>query len=283
MHSMRDDASLHAAAEELLAQRLINEGRPAGDYTADEYLQAMNEVAQTGDVLAQSDLETVLAETGGETVVTNRLLHERQHEILASRGFRPEEGLERVSEGERLDAMRQAIAELGKPGEERKDLAIIRHQAVGPLVSAAYGQGLITERETGVLSKLTAENPDAVIARLEEAGFEVPGRERSAYRDPEFAKAARTIQSTEAPVGEDSVHAHLAAEKILRAAGKVNADGELDYSTDDYVQAAEAVRIAGVEATDELCVTARSWLGFQYITGHASDIVQARKETADAA
>lgn len=254
-----DRQRLHEAAESLLAERMRAQGRAPDDYTAEEYVRAAHEAQgrlDAGDsqllsrdaLLERALTEMGAAPPGGETV-TAELLHARAGEILAERGFT----LAQAPEGERVDALKLAIEELGKPGEPRRDLEVERAARATALVRTAVEEGVVRATDAGELTVRATQEPEQVIEELHAKRVFLPDERPSAYRDPHFRAAARKLAPAGDRVDEESVRIHMAAERLLLYAGvPTRAGGEPQYSYKEYLRAVEIVREIGVDRVDEL-------------------------------
>jgi hypothetical protein len=269
---------LHEAAENILAHRMRAQGRAASGYTADEYAEACEEArarlaaGETGLVAGDRILDQAMKELGytppGETtVVTEHLLRGRMEQILQERGFsdgQPDlDGSSRAPEPERIDAMKQAIGEIGRPGEERKDLAAARADQRDLVLGAAIKQNVIaSESHYEAWGRRYDEDPAGTIEELFAKGVDVPGiTPPSAYRDPDYRAVAQKFSTTVDGVtyhsDEESLRLHMAAEKILADAGfPIGLTGELEYQADDYQRVAAVLYKVGVEHVDELIAEA---------------------------
>jgi hypothetical protein len=265
--------ALHARATEILADRNRVSGRLAGDYNEDEYVQALEQTLgedADGAVLAQDDLDSALEELGiaepGGDVVTDTLLKIRQREILRERGFGdwdrsdsggPKDGKGHAHEEERIDAMKQAIEELGAPGEKRKDLEEPKARTHAPDVRAAIDRaveaGTLPPEDAPLFLRLHAMRPKEAIGQLVATGILTgvehgnAGTPASPYRDPAYRDAAASfiVNDRDGRItipDEDSMRLHMLAEKRLRTLGKIRSDGTPAYTEEQYVQALEEIR-----------------------------------------
>lgn len=254
---------IHEAAEKKLADRMRAIGKPADAYSSEEYLDAVDEVTAGAELPAGGDLEDALAELGlTERTVTAADLEQLQTEILAERG------LDRIPKSslpkhERVDAMREAISRIGKPGEPRRDLEQAKTARKNELAVLASRAGVLNpDNVAGWMSRYDRD-PEAATAELAARGVDVPGyTPPSPLRDPEYAKAAAPFISTAGggPVllpDEPGVRLHADAEALLASNGHRRSDGTFEYSAAEYMAAVEAVLEQRVAAETKRILTAQ--------------------------
>lgn len=245
---------LHDAAEKILADRMRAQGRPADDYTADEYLDAVAEATDGAGVEASGDLEDVLDELGVTTrTVTAADLDELQTVILNERGFG---GIAKASlpKHERMDAMREAVRRIGKPGEKRRDLEKAQTARKQELAVLGAKAGVLNPGNVAAWMDRYDRDPAGTTADLAAQGVNVPGyTPPSPLRDPEYAKAAAPFISTRngGPAvlpDEFGVRLHMEAEELLEKKGRRRADGQLEYTAKEYAAATQEALDARVKA-----------------------------------
>lgn len=217
-----------------LRDRRARAGEDPDAYSASELSDAYSRAMRGEFGVSAAALEEALAEAGhiGGAVVTEALLATRASEILAERGT--------ASPDDELEALRAAIAELGKPGETRRDLAVRVAETRDEFVDAAINDGLYLEASRDVLVGLYDANPAATRASVQ-AMREHPSRTR--------------FESSNADgIDGDGLHLHRRAEQILVKAGKAKADHEGvlgGYEAQDYEWA-----LAEVDREDKLAARA---------------------------
>ena len=272
----KDQAPLRGADEHEFALALIAaENRAAGrapdDFDEDRYAAAMSRVAAgerpSPEALAASShvtrttgldqrldraLERALEELGlgeGDPVASEHHLIERQDEILAQRGFKVEPGnLESMpDEDEVLDAMREAIAEIGAPGEPRKDMRASSLPSDAAIVAAALAQGAIRPSDKPfLLALLSIDRANGLRHLADVHKFDLGtigiGTPESIRRDPVIAEAANKFATKTAQPDDEGLLLHRDAERKLALAGKVNGAGRLEYDEAEYARALTEVQ-----------------------------------------
>jgi hypothetical protein len=242
-------ADLHARALALIAAENTRAGRPIDDYDSDQYATAIGTAHEELNG-ADDHLRAALAQIHGaaDTVVTPKLLRDRQQEILEHAGFpRSASGRILAPDGDSIRAMRAAIDELGQPGEPRKDLADVAASRKEALIALAVEKGAIVDTFSvrGMWSKMYDDNPTGTERML--AAFGVAVDETGAEREPSvyerFGAVAHehTTVSGETLIAPDreGLEIHVRAENLIEAKGwgKRDTRGEVAYDADTYVRA----------------------------------------------
>lgn len=213
-----------AVAHEWLAKKLAAEGKAAGTHSAAELADAYSR-AMRGELGVTADsVNLALAEAGTAELVTHEALTARAGEIFAETG-----GGGREAE---LAASRQAIDELGLPGQPRRDGVVRARRLRDDLIDGAIASGAYTEHSRAMLQASYDRDP-------------LFTRELIERMQTRPAVAAFTSDRADGVDGE-SVLLHERIEQHLAASGKATG-----YTHDDYLAA-----MAAIERADRLAAKA---------------------------
>jgi hypothetical protein len=220
---------LHRAALTHIAKNNTVQGRNANDYNEDEYAAALEVVqAVVNSEVLQEALQS-LGEPTAEDRVTDSMLLNRAQEILQGRGFfqySDGKGMNLPSAELQLEAVLEAIAELGKPGELRKDLPRLKAEIRDRMIGAAVEDGRIRASMVPTLERLWDKDPEVAKTHL------------STMRPDPRVVAFQTNAGFS--LDQDSLEQHMRAEAILEAGGADKDDtGALIYDADEYAAALE--------------------------------------------
>jgi hypothetical protein len=230
-------------AKAILATRLAVTGQPADSYSEAEYAEALTEAQAAIDAERSSDesaegagadavraaiLATGLA-TAPEADAPTRLLA-RAHELIREQGYKNGEW----GDVELQSALRVAVAflepEAFVAAAEAVGLELPAPDTLSPL-DAAVSSVFASDKTGGAQFLLK-------VRALQEGGTRESPIYASARMRQEAARGARQGAQPD----RETLTEHVATENILRALGRVDKRGRLDYTADEYVEALQEAR-----------------------------------------
>jgi hypothetical protein len=275
--SDRDGERRHEQTEAILESWGAPRDPETGRLIYSEVAYAKATVRASEEAVRADALELALLELDDtvppldDGAVTRNDLYERAADILA------EQGTDVPTDADWNAALKQAIEELGRPGEQRKDRSVSSARVRDRLLDKAQERGAIRARDRASWEERWAADPK-VVAKLV-AGLEP---------DATFATFARRDgdgRVVEAP-DDASMALHEATERLLVLAGFTGTAGKNPYTEQDYAEVLVAFGGCEPEWRDalEMRVTARGPFGIANLA-HAlrlegNLIVQAIEEGA---
>lgn len=233
-----------------LAMAHLAKAGKGSDYSADEYL----------DAVQATSLDRVLIEEGAFPdveggLVTPELLHDRVAQIVAEQGY----GLgdpaipgivpSGVPDETLREAVRQAISEIGRVGEERRDAAEVASARRERLVDQAILARKIPNSQREMWIETLERSPDAA-----EAVF------ATMPVNPTLEKFSSVSGGQVILADDTSLELHTRAEAWLEKEGLAKRGpfgGDLQYTSEDYVLAGTHARDAMVVEATEAALTAQ--------------------------
>lgn len=199
---------LHEAAIAILTA----EKRP---HTEDNYVDAVARAQQQDSLPIRAAMEEL--GLGFHENVTTAMLQARANEILKNP--------DTASERQRIEAFKQAINEIGAPGQPRRDSDRIEADAFDQLTHIALVEGALVESSLGVVRGMRAKDPEQAFSVLS-----------TLIDSRRAAKAAFSPGGVEPD--NESFDLHARAEQILEANGAARSrEGKLEYEEKAYLDA----------------------------------------------